>query len=119
MSTTTEHSPYDLSRPEAVRRERQQKALAEKQIEAEDLGRLMSSRWGRRIAWRLLDTAGVFQMSFNTNAMTMAFNEGNRNFGNRLLAEIIKHCPERYIEMLKEHSKDEHRNASDNRPNTN
>lgn len=117
--STPEPSPYDLSRPHAAQRERHSKALAEQQIEADDIRRLMSSKWGRRFMCRLLDTAGVFKLSFHSNAMTMAFNEGNRNFGNRLLADITKYCPDRYMEMLKEQKQDEHRNASDNRPNPN
>jgi hypothetical protein len=34
--------------------------------------------------------------------MTMAFNEGQRNFGNRMLAMIHTLCPELYPAMLKE-----------------
>lgn len=105
-------SPYDLQRTEVAQRERQNKAQAERQVEADDIRRLMSSKWGRRFVWRLLDAAGVFKLSFNTNAMTMAFNEGNRNYGNRLLADITSLCPERYMEMLKEQKADEHRNAT-------
>jgi hypothetical protein len=51
---------------------------------------------------RLLERAGVWRLSFNTNALTMAFHEGMRNEGLRLLAQIAAHCPDRYTEMLKE-----------------
>jgi len=62
----------------------------------------MSSKRGRRILWRLLDRAGVFRLSFNTNAMAMAFAEGNRNEGLRYLALIHTLCPELYPTMVKE-----------------
>jgi hypothetical protein len=32
----------------------------------------------------------------------MAFNEGCRNQGNKLLALVTEHCPERYAELLSE-----------------
>jgi hypothetical protein len=32
----------------------------------------------------------------------MAFNEGTRNEGLRLLAQLTEHCLDRYSEMLKE-----------------
>ena len=35
------------------------------------------SKRGRRIVWRFLERAGVYRLSFNTNAMAMAFAEGN------------------------------------------
>jgi hypothetical protein len=44
----------------------------------------------------------VWRSSFSTNALTMAFSEGQRNEGLRLLAQITTHAPERYAEMLKE-----------------
>jgi type IV secretory pathway TrbL component len=62
----------------------------------------MLTKRGRRIVWRMLDQAGVFRSSFNTNAMTMAFAEGSRNQGLRMLAIIHASCPEQYPTMMKE-----------------
>ena len=70
--------------------------------EEADLKWLMGSKRGRRIVWRFLDRAGVFRLSFNTNSMTMAFNEGNRNEGLRILAQTHTLCPELYPVMVKE-----------------
>ena len=61
--------------------------------------------------WRLLDQAGVFKLSFNTNAMSMAFAEGNRNYGLRALGLVHALCPELYPTMIKENTND--RNADD------
>lgn len=38
----------------------------------------------------------------------MAFNEGHRDIGLRLLADIMQFCPDRYMEMMRE------RNTRDN-----
>ena len=81
--------------------------------EQADLKWLMSSKRGRRIVWRQLDRAGVFRLSFNTNAMTMAFAEGNRNEGLRTISQIHALCPELYPVMVKEQTND-NRNADDN-----
>ena len=72
----------------------------------------MSSKRGRRIVWRFLERAGVYRLSFNTNAMAMAFAEGNRNEGLRILAQIHTLCPELYAVMVKEQNRD-NRNADD------
>ena len=82
-----------------------------KENEEADLKWLMGSKRGRRVVWRLLDQSGVFRLSFNTNAMQMAFAEGNRNYGNRTLAMIHALCPELYPQMVKENTND--RNADD------
>ena len=34
----------------------------------------------------------------------MAFAEGERNQGLQLLADIMRWCPERFIEMMREHT---------------
>ena len=54
--------------------------------------------------WRLLSRAGVFRSSFNTNAMQMAFAEGNRNYGLGMLDAIQRLVPEQYPVMLAENA---------------
>lgn len=98
------YDPTDLRGQEATKAERQAKERLAKEVEDGDLKWLMGSRRGRRIVWRLLEQAGVFRLSFNTNAMSMAFAEGNRNFGNRTLAQIHSLCPELYPVMVKENT---------------
>jgi hypothetical protein len=77
------------------------------QTEADDIKWLMNNKRGRRIARRLLDHAGVFNLSFNTTAMTMAFNEGRKNEGLRLLALVHEFCPEQYTLMMQESAKND------------
>ena len=52
--------------------------------------------------WLLLEQAGVFDSSFSPNGLQMAFSEGNRNFGLKMLNQIHSCCSELYTTMLKE-----------------
>jgi hypothetical protein len=65
-------------------------------------------------AWRLLDQAGVFRTSFNTNAMSMAFADGGRNYGLRMLGMVHALCPDQYPAMMKEQAHDERTNDDGN-----
>lgn len=106
------HDPLDIRGQERARSDQQLRDKLAQETEAADVKWLMSSKRGRRVVWRLLDQSGVFRLSFNTNAMQMAFAEGNRNFGNRVLALIHTLCPELYPTLVKENSHDT-RNADD------
>lgn len=75
--------------------------LRAKQI-AEDFLWLMRDQRGRRIVWAQLADAGVFQPVFSNDAMLMAFNEGRRGAGLRILAQVHSLCPDLYVTMMKE-----------------
>lgn len=94
--------PTDIRAQEKAHAETELRRKLSKDTEESDLKWLMGSKRGRRIVWRQLDRAGVFRLSFNTNAMTMAFAEGNRNEGLRILAQIHAICPELYPTMVRE-----------------
>ena len=100
------YDPLDLRSQEKTEADKKLREKLVRENEEVDLKWLMSNKRGRRIIWRLLDQAGVFRLSFNTNSMQMAFAEGNRNFGNRMLAMIHSLCPELYPQMVKEQSND-------------
>ena len=106
------YDPLDLRGQEAKKADNDLHERMTRESEEADLQWLMSSKRGRRIVWRLLDRAGVFRLSFNTNAMSMAFSEGNRNEGLRILGLIHTICPNLYPTMVKE-AKNERRNFSD------
>lgn len=93
------NEPRDI---EQQRADRENRLRNEQRTDAADLKWLMGQKRGRRIVWRQLERAGVFRSSFNSNGMTMAFAEGMRNEGVRLLAQIHAHCPEAYALMAKE-----------------
>ena len=99
MST---HDPLDIRGQERNQANRAMRDKLERESEESDIRWLMSSKRGRRVVWRLLDQAGVFRSSFNTNAMAMAFAEGNRNYGLRTLSQVHALCPELYPTMMKE-----------------
>lgn len=80
------------------------KALATQQQETDFLW-LMRDKRGRRIVWRQLAEAGVFQQSFHPDAMTMAFKEGRRAAGLQLLTQVHLLCPDLYTTMMKEQLK--------------
>lgn len=100
--------PTDTAAQEAHREELKLRAQLAARTEVDDIKWLMSSKRGRRIVHRVLEGAGVYRISFHTNALQMAFNEGNRNQGNALLAMVTTHCPERYIDLLNEAKNNEH-----------
>ncbi len=104
----SQYDPTDIHRQERAQADRAARGKLARDSEADDLKWLMGSKRGRRIVWRLLEQAGVFRLSFHTDAMQMAFNEGNRNYGNRVLTLIHAHCPERYPTMIKEQTDERH-----------
>ena len=64
---------------------------------------VMSTVEGRSIVWSILVEAGVFRMSYvSGDPYATAFNEGSRNHGNRILAEIQDVCPELYLQAMNE-----------------
>lgn len=96
------YDPLDTDSQDKTRGENRTREKLAQQSEVEDVKWLMASKRGRRILWRVLDRAGVYRLSFNTNSMTMAFAEGARNEGLRLLATIHGACPDLYPTMVKE-----------------
>ena len=90
------YDPTDIVGQREAKREDAARKKAARKAQDADLKWLMSSPRGRRIMWRLLDMSGPFKISFDTNALKMAFAEGMRNLGNQLFAEVMDLCPELY-----------------------
>lgn len=105
------HDPFDLVGQQRARQVTDERDKLSRLEEADDLKWLMGSKRGRRIVWRLLERCGVYRTSFNTNALSMAFNEGSRNNGLYLLS-VIQAVPEKYVLMLQEQK--EHERSSRN-----
>ncbi len=85
----------------------EQRQAAEEQArelaaEVADLKWVMSDQRGRRFVWRQLAVAGIYRPSYTGDDRTI-FNEGQRNVGLHLLSAITEHCPDEYLQMLKEH----------------
>lgn len=107
----SKYDPTDIQSREQAKSDTDTRRRLAKDTEEGDIKWLMGSKRGRRILWRQLDRAGVFRLSFNTNAMAMAFAEGNRNEGLRILSMIHAVCPEQYPTMVREAN--EQRNPDD------
>ena len=96
------YDPLDQESQDKHRKARDLKEKLADQTEIDDIKWLMGSKRGRRTLWRFLDRAGIYRTSFHQNSMTMAFNEGVRNEGLRLVGTIHQAAPEMYATMMKE-----------------
>lgn len=95
-------SDYDSRNPVS---ERDRIAKDRKRKEAEeraDFFWLMSTKRGRGVVWRIIKSCGLYETTFNTNALTMAFAEGKRFYSMSLLQDVMSMSPELYSLMLKE-----------------
>lgn len=91
--------PEEIERQRADQRERGE--LRDLQART-DLEQVMGTTHGRRVMWRLLQSAGVGRSSFNTNAVLMARVEGCREFGEWLRRLLRKHCLDQFRQMENE-----------------
>lgn len=108
----SDYDPTDVRGQEREREQAQTQIRLAEETEDSDLKWLMGSRRGRRVVWRILDRAGVFRLSFSTDPLAMAFAEGSRNSGLRMLAQLHELCPKRYMAMVREQASD-NRNSDD------
>lgn len=108
MATTgATYDAIDLRSQQEQREEIEARAATRARLELDDLKWVMSNKRGRRFVHGMLERAGVWRLSFHTNALQMAFNEGTRNEGLALLGRLIEHCSDTYAQMLKEQRDDE------------
>lgn len=103
----SDYNPFDLEQQSKDQDALQKQVEKEAKTEVADLRFLMSSKNGRRIACRLLGEMGVWQSSFNSDALQMAFREGRRSIGLSLTAKLMNACPENYFLMLEEYRKND------------
>lgn len=75
--------------------------------ELDDFRFILSTPSGRRVIWRYLSLVGVFQSSFTGHSETTIFNEGRRDVGLRLLADVMESDPKAYILMTAEANAEE------------
>ncbi len=103
----SEFDPTDIPAQDREQRDKETRDQLARETEDADLRWLMRHPQGRRIVWRMLDRAGVFRLSFDTEPLVMAFREGARNEGLRVLARIHELCPDRYPQMMREMTDDD------------
>lgn len=90
---TKDHDPTDTDAPRD-----NTTRVARRQVEANDIRWLMSSKQGRRVMHRFIEHCGVYRSTFTGNSETF-FKEGMRNVGLFLVAEIQRHTPDAYAQM--------------------
>jgi hypothetical protein len=93
--------PYDASNRRDVRAAEKQAKLEEQQ-RREIVTGIMSVAPGRSWICDLLEHCHVFHTSFNDSSNRMAFMEGQREIGLRLLTDIMGACPDHYVLMMRE-----------------
>ena len=72
---------------------------------------LLDMPQGRMLVWDLLESTKVFHSSFSSRALEMAFNEGQRNVGLRLMADIMRLAPEQWAKMSRENGEQNERSS--------
>lgn len=79
--------------------------LANDQLAADEFIRnVLKTRSGRKFFWRFLELTHIFEISWVPGSFdSTAFREGERNVGQRMLADIVRVAPEAWLEMMKEH----------------
>ena len=93
---------YDASDPAKVGERKVDAKNAERERIA-GLGQLLGTRQGRLWAWEMLAKCGVFRTSFTGNSTTF-FNEGKRDIGLSVMADITREFPDAYLTMTKENA---------------
>jgi hypothetical protein len=83
-------------------RQQRREARVIRRGQLEQLVKFMQDPHGRKYIYDLLASVGIYSTTFSANALTMAFREGERNIGLRLVADLTEASPELYLMMLKE-----------------
>jgi len=114
MAELEERNPLEVNLgpaadPQKVK-EKSAKVKIRENRDIDDVAVILSDIRGRRFLWRYLGECGVFRSSFNNSGSITAYNEGMRNIGLKLLAEIMEADPDAYALMATE-SKKENQNA--------
>lgn len=82
--------------------DQKQEAKKRRQSEVEDFMWVMSDGRGQRVMRRILEQAGIYQLSFAAESTHVtAFNEGRRNVGLFVNDEILAICPEKWVETMR------------------
>lgn len=99
--------PTDALLPDDSAAEMAAKANIQQKQQVEDLKWLMAHAQGRRIVTRIFEFTGIRRTSFHTNGSTFALNEGKKQAGLWLEAEVLDAAPDAYLKLLKEFARNE------------
>jgi hypothetical protein len=93
--------PYNASEPDQVNA-RQKKADRQAKRLKGFVKAVMGMAEGRQWVWSTLDRCGVYRNPFSDSPYVTAFNAGQMNIGQAILAEVMAECPDLYLTMVKE-----------------
>lgn len=99
--------PYDAGNRKDVREAEKLAKLVEQQ-RREIVTGIMSVAPGRSWVCDLLEHCHIFHTSYNDLPHRMAFMEGQREVGIRLLSDIMGACPDQYVTMMRERNERQH-----------
>ena len=91
--------------PVSQEAEKKRKELEQREIN--DIRHVMAGPQGRRVVWSILEKGRVFSSTFSPDQAIAAFNEGQRNIALALFQRVMTHCPEKYLVMADEASKED------------
>jgi len=94
----------DVGDARYVRKQQKRARIHQKRLD-NALGALLDTYDTRAWLWELLCAFGIYQSSFSTEPLRMAFLEGKRDCGLRLLADINRIAPASYVLMAEEAEK--------------
>jgi hypothetical protein len=92
---------YDPSNRRDVKAAEKVAKVADQQRK-EIVNGIMSVAPGRKWMCELLEQCHIFATSFSDVDLRMAFMEGQREIGLRLLMDIMASCPDEYVQMMRE-----------------
>jgi len=92
---------YDTSNVRHVQTREKRARRARQRYDA-DFRWLMADARGRRLVWHWLTAARIYESSMGPSPEATAFNEGRRNAGLVLLADVTRICPADYATMMVE-----------------
>jgi hypothetical protein len=97
----------NASDPEQVSKAKE-KEIRGRELELNDFAWLTSAPQGKRIIWRYLEITGVHKLSYSGESHAASdFNEGMRNVGLRLMADLMESNPQAYIDMITANKKED------------
>lgn len=104
VETLVPEEPFDAGDARSVK-EHVRKAKVSAAGRTRLVRQIMSSVEGRVWIWEILSRCHIYSTSFSTNALSMAFQEGERNIGLMINAEVTaKPLYELYQQMVKENT---------------
>ncbi len=90
-----------------------------REIEDADMQWLMADKRGRRIVARLMERTGQWRSTYAGNDRDSVFLAAQRDVTTPMFAWLLKSCPDRFLQMIKEwqsHERTKHDERGRNRP---